>query len=141
MVFRWFLWVRQVVCVCVCEREREREREREIWSWLLCFACFLCLCLSEFHSCCKYFDFYYYEWGENLSCSDTCIHSLTWEWMYEYDTCNTTRKWKRREINLKLVNLCRLLSLSLHSFEYLHWNRLMQSAYLCDYVLYQWDRV
>ena len=52
MVFRWFLWVRQVVCVCVCERERERE----IWSWLLCFACFLCLCLSEFHSCCKFFD-------------------------------------------------------------------------------------
>ena len=60
MVFRWFLWVRQIVCVCVCvcvrERERERERGREIWSWFMCFACFLCLCLSEFHSCCKFFD-------------------------------------------------------------------------------------
>lgn len=85
MVFRWFLWVRRVLW----------ERERSGLG--LCVACFLCLCLSEFHSCCKFFDASITMTEEKIyhvPTSNTYIHSITWEWMYEYDTCKPPRKWK-----------------------------------------------
>ena len=49
MVFRWFLWVRQVVCVCVCVRERERERERFGLGFCVLHVFCVCVYLSFIH--------------------------------------------------------------------------------------------